>query len=44
MLIIFRNRENQKEVKKGSFEHFSTCQNQNDDYICNPVFLKKDNN
>ena len=34
MLIIFRKAKNKKEGKKDGFEQFSTCQNQNDDYIC----------
>lgn len=44
MLIIFQKTKNKKEQKNGCFEQFSTCQNQNDDYICIFGILKKDIN
>ena len=44
MLIIFKKGKVEKKSKICHFHQFSTCQNQNDDYICNLVFLTKDNN
>ena len=44
MLIIFKKSQNKKLGENGSFAQFSTCQNQNDDYICILDFLTKDNN
>ena len=45
MLIIFKkwNLENAstgsaKNAKKGGFGQFFACRNQNDEYICNPIF------
>ncbi len=42
--IIFKKGKVEKKSKICHFHQFSTCQNQNDDYICNLVFLTKDNN
>lgn len=44
MLIISEKSQYKKKAKKATFEHISTCQNQNDDYICKLVILKKHNN
>ena len=44
MLIISENRRFENKAKKANFEQISTCQNQNDDYICTLDILKKYNN
>lgn len=44
MLIIFRKCKIKKKRENSYFEQFSTCQNQNDDYICIFGIIKKDIN